>query len=99
MTPRLSKPWETSRPCRDEGCDVRVLLARLADSRRWLAFEAQDRPPFTDAAVDCRVLIDGLAWRLPDLIEHLRAYRGLTEAEARDFAAGHPWHRAHTHTN
>lgn len=97
MTPRLSKPWEASRVCRDEGCDVRVILARLADSRRWLAFEAQDRPPFTQASADCHVLVDGLAWRPLDLIAELQATYETTEPRARDLASGFPWHRAHTH--
>ena len=99
MTPPRLPPWATPRKCREDGCDVRIILAQVAGTERWLAFEAQDRTPYSTAAVDCFVLVDGQAWKPRDLVEHLRAYRGQTEDQARELAAGHPWHRVHTHND
>lgn len=89
--------WETPRPCRVDGCDMRVILARRAQSRHWLAFEAQDRPPFTELAAGCWVLVDGVAWKPRDLIEQMQASYEVAEPRARELVAGYPFHRLHTH--
>jgi len=97
VTPPKLPPWATPRTCREDGCDVRIILARRAQTRSWLAFEAQDRTPFTPAAVGCWVLVDGLAWRPLDLIDQMQADYSITEGRARDLVSGYPWHRVHTH--
>lgn len=85
------------RPCRDEGCDVRVILARRMPSNRWAAYEADDQPPFTERSAGCHVLVSGQAWAPLDLIEDFRVRHELTETAARDLVAGYPFHRPHFH--
>lgn len=87
----------TPRPCRDEGCEIRIVLARRQPRNRWAAFEAADRPPGSDAAVGCWVLVGEQAWRPPDLTEHLHVTREISEEAARVLVAGYPWHRPHHH--
>lgn len=86
----------TKRPCRDD-CGTDVILARRQPEGRWAAFEATDRPPSTQEAIGCWVLVGEQAWRPRDLVEHFQVTREISEERARELAGGHPWHRPHFH--
>ena len=68
----------TPRPCRDDTCDVSVIVAARQPHGRWAAFEAADRNPSTQAAADCWVLIGTQAWRPADLVEQLMVSREIS---------------------
>lgn len=86
--------------CR-EGCGVRLVFAKR--NGRTVPYEADDRPPFTEASAGCHVLIAGQAYTPLDAIEHFHTTgAGMAEPAAIKQVSGHPWHRPHrcrpTHT-
>lgn len=88
---RVSEP----RPCRD--CDTQIVFAVRAGTRSWVPLEAVDRPPFSDEATGCLVVIGGQAWVPRDLIEDFQARAEISEASAREVVSGYPFHRPHHH--
>lgn len=56
-------------PCR-YGCGESVVVAQSVASGRWRPFEARDRTPGSDAAVNCWVLVGPRAWRPGDLADY-----------------------------
>lgn len=93
----MTSPTTPSEPryCNRTGCTMRIILAQVVTTGRWLPFEATDRAPFSDAATGCHVLLNNEAWRPADLIEDFRVRFETTEAKARDLLNGYPWHRMH----
>lgn len=97
------KPSDPRYCDRADGCNTLVVVAILAPTpadqeRRWGAFEATDREPFTDRAVDCRVIVGGRqAWKPAELVEDYMVRHEITESAAREIVSGFPWHRAHIH--
>lgn len=87
----------TARPCRDEGCDVRVVLARRQPSGAWAAFEATTTPPESIDAHDCWVLVGEQAWRREHLVEQFHTSREISEEAARGLVHDYPWHKPHHH--
>lgn len=86
-----------SRWCREPGCDTKVILAQRMPEGRWVALEAADRPPFSDLAVGCLVVVARQAWRPADLTEDFMTRLEISEAAARDLVSGYPFHRPHHH--
>jgi hypothetical protein len=92
--PKASDP----RPCRDETCGIRIIFARRAGTTRWGAYEAQDRPPFSQAAMGAFVIVADQAWKPSELIEEFRTRgEGMSESAARELVSGFPFHRTHHH--
>lgn len=97
------KPSDPRYCDRDPGCNTLVVVAILAPTptgqeRRWGAFEATDREPFTDRAVGCRVIVGGRqAWKPAELVEDYMVRHEITESAAREIVSGFPWHRSHIH--
>lgn len=87
--------------CQDCGIEIRFAILAptpAGQDPKWAAFEAQDRAPFSDAAVGCRVLVaDKQAWRPQDLVEDYRMRLEITEDSAREIVGGFPFHRVHAH--
>jgi hypothetical protein len=84
------KPWAW---CRN-GCDTKLIFA--SRDGRLVPYEYADRAPFSDTAVGCHVLIDGVALTPREAIEHFQTRgEGRSEAAARELVSGYPWHRAH----
>lgn len=99
--PRPSGPGDP-RPCREPGCTVTIFLARAVTGTSltggpWWPFEATDRPPFTQEATGCRVVVSGAAWKPLDLVEHYMTRFETSETRARELVAGYPHHRPHFH--
>ncbi|WP_426243753.1 hypothetical protein [Nocardioides sp. LHG3406-4] len=76
-------------------CAERVILARRWPTGAWRAYEAKDRPPFTQEATGAHVLIAGQAWTVADLIEDYMVRHELTEDAAKEIVSGFPFHRPH----
>lgn len=97
------KPSEPRYCNRADDCSTLVVVAILAPTpdgqeRRWAAFEARDREPFSTGAVDCRVIVgDRQAWKPADLVEDYMVRHEITESAARELVSGFPWHRIHAH--
>lgn len=97
------KPSDARYCDRAEDCSTLVVVAILAPTpagqeRKWGAFEARDREPFSPGAVGCRVIVAGRqAWKPADLVEDYMVRHGLTESGAREIVSGFPWHRSHIH--
>lgn len=92
----MTRPSEP-RWCRDDGCDIKVILARRAFTGTWAAYEATDRPPFSMEAAGCHVVVAGQAWKPADLIEDFMTRYEISEAKARELVEGYPFHRPHFH--
>lgn len=92
----MSRPSEP-RWCREDDCGVKVILARRAFTGAWAAYEAQDRPPYSQESAGCHVLINGQAWKPLDLIEDFQTRFEVAEPKARELVAGYPFHRLHSH--
>lgn len=86
-----------TKPCRADGCDVRIVMAFRTDIRRWAPFEATDVPAFSDQAGGALVLVHDQAWKPRELIEHWQAYHELSEPGARELVSHYPFHRLHYH--
>lgn len=91
--PSSPKPKLCNRP----GCLVPITLARHQPGGQWVAYEAQDREPFSIAAVTADVLIGTQSWRPADLVEDYMVRHELTETAAREVVSGFPFHRPHHH--
>lgn len=94
MTPRPSEP----RWCNQPGCQTKVILARRAgEEGKWVPLEAADQPAFSELSAGCLVVVDNVAWRPLDLIEHFQTRFEIAEDKARDLVRGYPFHRIHGH--
>ncbi|MCR1785354.1 hypothetical protein KVF89_22630 [Nocardioides carbamazepini] len=84
------------RTCNRDDCDAQIVLARRADTGRWVPYEAETRDG--DAKAGCHVLIGNQAWRPGDLAEHWRVRFQLGSLEkARASVNEYPHHRPHLH--
>lgn len=95
----MTRGADPGRPCKDPGCDVKIVWAKRAGTDRWLPLEVADQEPFSVAAVGCVVVVGNVAWKPADLMEHfrVRSEGKATEDHLRDLAAGYPWRRIHLH--
>lgn len=85
-------PWVW---CREIGCDTKLLFA--SRNGRRLPYEYTDRPPFSDEATGCHVLVAGQAMTPAEAIEDFRVRFEVAEDKARDLVSGYPFHRPHHH--
>lgn len=83
--------------CNKAGCDARIILAKRADTNRWVPYEETDRQGGTQEAAGCHVLVGDQAWRLPDLIEQFQAQFEISQEKAEELALSYPHHRPHFH--
>lgn len=92
------RPPRLPRKCDRTGCDTQIVLAIRADTRRWVAYEAEPREPGTLAAAGCHVLVNDQAWRPGDLADHFRVQFEIASLErARELVRDYPHHRPHFH--
>jgi hypothetical protein len=91
MTPP-KKPWTWC----NNGPDCETQLIFASRNGRLVPYEYADRPPFSDSAVGCHVLIDGIALTPREAIEHFQTRgEGRSEDAARELVSGYPFHRPH----
>lgn len=95
----MTRGADPGRPCKDTGCDVKIMWATRAGTDRWVPLEVTDQEPFSVNATGCLVVVGSEAWRPADLMEHflVRLEGAATEEHLRDLASGYPWRRIHVH--